>query len=337
MIAVGVIGLGMMGLTHLDVYAKRTDVRIAVIADANPDRLSGKERAGGNIEGQAQSGIDLTQVRQYNEGKDLINDNKVELVDICLPTPMHREYTEAALRAGKHVLVEKPLGRTAADAVKVADSAKKAKGLCMVAMCIRFWPGWDWLKNAIENQTYGSVLAAFFRRVAEHPGGPFYSNGELCGGALLDLHVHDTDIVQYYFGIPKAVSSRGYSKVTGEIDHVITQYHYDDVPLVTAEGGWVMAEGFGFKMQYTVNFERATATFEFDGENHLMLYEPGKKPQELNVGSETGYEREIAYFLNCVQKNEKPSVVTLDDAVNSLKIVEAENESIASGRPIAMS
>ena len=83
-----------------------------------------------------------------------------------------------------------------------------------------------------------------------------------CGGAILDLHIHDTDFVQHCFGKPKAVFSRGYSRPTNAIDHVLTHYLYDDVPLVTAEGGWAMTPGFGFQMQYTVNFERATAVFD---------------------------------------------------------------------------
>ena len=74
MIKVGVIGLGMMGQTHLDVYAKRPDVRVVAISDRDPDRLSGKTRATGNVEGQAQGAFDLSQANGYAEGMDLIKD-----------------------------------------------------------------------------------------------------------------------------------------------------------------------------------------------------------------------------------------------------------------------
>ena len=177
MINVGVIGLGMMGQTHLDVYAKRPDVNVVAISDRNPDRLTGKTRATGNVEGQAQGTFDLSQARGYEEGMDLINDKTVDLVDICLATPLHVEYAIAALKKGKHVLVEKPLARTGKDAQKLANAAAKARGLSMCAMCMRFWPGWTWLKRAIDQRLYGNVLAAHFRRVASHPGGPFYSSG----------------------------------------------------------------------------------------------------------------------------------------------------------------
>ena len=83
MINVGVIGLGMMGLTHLDVYAKRSDVNVVAISDKDPQRLSGKTRAVGNVEGQAQGSFNLSHAKPYEEGMDLIKDKSVELVDIC--------------------------------------------------------------------------------------------------------------------------------------------------------------------------------------------------------------------------------------------------------------
>ncbi|MGE5607742.1 MAG: Gfo/Idh/MocA family protein [Bacillota bacterium] len=336
MVNVGVLGLGMMGLTHLDVYGKRSDARVVAISDKMPDRLEGKTKAAGNVEGQAKGGFDYASARKYLEGVDLIRDPEVQVVDICLPTPMHLEFALMALEAGKHVLLEKPMCRTAADAAKIVAAARKAKGLCMVAMCMRFWPGWTWLKNAVTQQTYGKVYAAHFRRVANHPGGGFYSNGALSGGGILDLHIHDTDFVQHLFGMPESVSSVGYSKMTNEIDHVVTHYRYRDVPMVVAEGGWAMAPGFGFNMQYTVNFDRATAVFDLASAKPLMLYEPGKAPQAIPLDPGMGYEYEIGYFLDCIRTGQAPKTVTLEAAANSLKIIEAESQSAKTGKPVSL-
>ncbi len=335
MIRVGVIGLGMMGNTHLDVYAKRKDVQVVAISDLDPDRLSGKARAAGNIEGQAQGGADLSKARRYPEGMELIADGDVDLVDICLPTPLHVEYAIAALEAGKHVLVEKPLGRTAAEAHKLVSAAKKAKGMIMPAMCMRFWPAWEWLKEAIDEGRYGPVRAAHFRRVANHPGGPFYTDGPACGGALLDLHVHDTDFVKYCFGKPDAVFSRGYSKITDQVDHLVTQYLYDNGPMVSAEGGWVMAPGFGFSMQFTVNFENATVVFDIGQKDQLVLVQDGKR-EAISVRDGMGYEHEIDYLLNCIASGTPPTVITLEDGAVSLDIVEAEGKSVATGQIVKL-
>src|SRR5215218_9414997 len=227
MINVGVIGLGMMGQTHLDAYAKRADVTVVAISDKDPDRLSGKTRAVGNVEGQAQGGFDLAKAKGYAEGMDLIKDKAVDVVDICLATPLHVEYAIAALKKGKHVLVEKPLARTGKDAQKLANAAAKAKGMSMCAMCMRFWPGWTWLKDAVDQKTYGPVYSANFKRLASMPPGAFYANGELSGGAILDLHLHDTDFVQFVFGKPAAVFTQGYTKTSGQLDHVVTNYLYE--------------------------------------------------------------------------------------------------------------
>src|SRR5690606_38856314 len=128
-----------MGSTHLDVYAKHAGVKIVAIADINPARLSGQEEAVANVEGQAQGGIDLSGVKRYPEGKELIADPDVQLVDICLPTPLHMEYAIAALEAGKHVLVEKPMARTHDQAIALANAAARSGNISMCAMCMRFW------------------------------------------------------------------------------------------------------------------------------------------------------------------------------------------------------
>ncbi|MEX2216758.1 MAG: Gfo/Idh/MocA family oxidoreductase [Phycisphaeraceae bacterium] len=334
MINVGVIGLGMMGLTHLDAYAKRDDVNVVAIADKDPNRLSGKVKAVGNVEGQAQGGFDFDKPKKYEEGMDLIRSKRVDAVDICLPTHMHLEYAKSAIRKGKHVLIEKPLARTAKDAAKLVALAEKSAGVSMCAMCMRFWPGWSWLKDAVDDKRYGKVMSAQFRRVASHPGGAFYASGELSGGAILDLHIHDTDFVQFLFGPPKAVSSRGYSKVTTAVDHVVTHYIYDDIPIVVAEGSWAMAEKFPFSMAYTINFEQATAVYTMGSDHPLTLYRPGNAPEKVELEKAMGYDLEIDNFLNCIKNGTKPTTVTLADAANTIRIIEAEEKSVRTGKPV---
>ena len=335
MVRVGIIGLGMMGLTHLDVYRRRSDCRVVALSDRDADRLAGRSKASGNVEGQAQSGVAGLDVKRYAEGNDLIADAGVDLVDICLPTHLHVDYAVAALKAGKHVLVEKPLARSAADGRRIADAARGARGLAMVAMCMRFWPGWTWLKEAVDDRRYGKVLAATFRRTASHPGGAFYSNGALSGGALLDLHIHDADFVQHLFGMPRAVTSAGYRKLTSEWDHVVTRYHFADGPLVVAEGGWAMTKGYPFAMEYTVNFERATASFR-GGPQPLTVYVEGQPPLSPELPEGMGYDHEIDYFLDCIRRGAAPSRVTLEDGWNTLRLCEAESLSAQTGQTVTL-
>jgi predicted dehydrogenase len=335
MLKVGVIGIGMMGSTHLDVYSKLKGVKVVAVADLIPERREGRAVVAGNVKGQSQGGVNFAAFTQYDEGMKLIADPEVDIVDICLPTPLHSRYAISALKAGKHVLTEKPFARNGREADQLAKVAKQAKPMLMCAMCMRFWPAWAWLKEAIVAKTYGKVLAAQFRRVTSHPGGPFYSKGEACGGAILDLHIHDTDFIQYCFGKPDAVFSRGYARNTNRPDHVITQYLYKHVPLVVAEGGWAMTPGFGFQMQYTVNFEKATAVFDLSAPNQLTLIQDGKsKPVTVKAGM--GYQHEITYFLDCIRKGSRPRAVEPASAALSVKIVEAEARSLKTGKPVSI-
>ena len=332
MVNIGVIGIGSMGNTHLEAYRKIDGCTVVAVADADEGRRTGRTAVGGNIEGQGAGGFDFGSVRQYADADELIADADVHLVDICLPTPLHARFAIRALEAGKHLLVEKPLARTADDADAIVAAAEKAEGLAMCAMCMRFWPGWDWLREAVAEGRFGAVRGAQFRRVTSLPAGPFYADGDASGGALLDLHVHDTDFIQHVFGTPDAVFSRGYTGETGKTDHVVTHYLFDgQPPLVVAEGGWAMQEGFGFEMQYTVNFEHATAVFDINRDPVLKLIEAGGRTSSVELPGGMGYDHELAYFVDCIARGEAPGRVTLADAARALRIVEAERRSVESG------
>jgi len=337
MIRVGVVGLGMMGLTHLDVYRRHPNATIAAICDADPKRLAGQARAEGNVEGQAMTGVDqLQDVQRFTDIHQVIGNPEIDLVDICLPTDLHVRFGCEVLKAGQHLMIEKPLARFAKDAELLVDAARHSKGIAFVGHCMRFWPGWTWLREAIQDQRYGKVFSAKFHRLVNHPGGPFYLNGDRSGGAALDLHIHDTDFVQFCFGMPQAVTSFGYSKMTNQPDHILTHYQYADVPLVTAEGSWAMADGYTFRMGFTVNFERATAVYDLTKSPVLVVYEPGKPMAEIEVPSVMGYDLEIDYMLDCIQNGRKPTTVTIEDAWNTIRIIEAEVESVKTGRTVTV-
>ncbi len=328
MVRVGIIGFGFMGQTHYRCYSKLQDRgRVVAVADENVERAKGDiSGTWGNI-GEGAQQVDFSTIATTTNWRDLLAMSNVDAVDICVPTPFHLEIVEAALAAGKHVLCEKPMARTLADAEAMARAAAKAKTFLMPAMCMRFWPEWAWLKEAIASGRYGRVLSASFLRLGTMPPG-WFKNGAMSGGAIMDLHIHDTDFVCYLFGKPNAVSSRGYQIQSGELDHVSTQYHYDEVPLVVADGSWAFAAPFPFRMRYTVNFEKqATADFDLGRDDTLIVYEGG---QATPIKSEAidGWLGEIRHFVDCVAENKKPTIVTAEDGVLSLRVIEAEARSV---------
>lgn len=328
---VAVVGLGFMGVTHIKAYQQTPGARLTAVCDAVRLPVNGV-LAGvtGNITGSGD--LDLGRdIKVYRALSEVLADPEVELVDLCVPTPLHPEQSLAALRAGKHVLCEKPLALSSAQARPIVEAAEAAPGFFMPAMCMRFWPGWAWLKQAVEANTYGKVLSAGFRRLSEAPAWSKATySGNDNGGALLDLHIHDTDFVQFLFGKPRSVFSTGVTQDGAVIHHVVTQYNYPGGPPVHAEGGWLLSKGF--RMTYLVQCERATLDFDLArGADALRVIEPGAEPRTVKFDEADGYGVEIRYMIEAVRSGQAPKVVTARDGLRAIEICEAEAKSIRTG------
>ena len=337
---VGVSGIGFMGSTHIKSWLKIPGARLVAICDPGRLPVDGDlSGMAGNLSDGRPLHLDMSTVRAYSKFDDLLADPIIDLIDLCVPTPQHHRLCLAALQAGRHVLCEKPMARTAAQCREIVAAAASAKGFFMPAMVMRFWPEWAWLKDAIDKQTYGRVLAARFRRVSSPPGWSkgTYFKGEDSGGALLDLHIHDSDFVQFCFGRPRGVFSVGTTRFSGATDHVVTSYKLaGDIP-VTAEGSWLMTEGFPFNMEYTVNFEKATADYDLGRTGSaLQLYEEGQKPRVIACAEGDGYELELRHMIESIQNGTPPSIVTAADGLSAVEICEAEAQSVKTGTVVTL-
>jgi len=337
-IGVGVIGLGFMGRTHIRAYSAARDAgyscRLVAVCDRDAARLEGKIDVRGNIS-KGSGGFrlfDPKEVRATNSIDEFLADERFELVSVCTPTHTHVEIAKAALAAGKHVLVEKPVSLDPDEIAELEAVAKRAKRLCLPAMCMRFWPGWSWLKDKIESGELGAVRSAVFRRLSGAPdwSPEFYRDPRLTGGALFDLHIHDADVVHWLFGAPKSVVS------TGSIDHVTTLYRYSRGPRhVVAEGGWDHTRGFAFRMTFVVVFEHATAEFSFAPEPALTLSRDGRRTN-VKLDALTGYDGEIRHALDCVRAKHPQVRTTLSGARAVTRCLRAEAKSLESGRSVEL-
>lgn len=336
---VGVVGLGFMGVTHIKAYRQIPGVRLAAVCDAARLPPDGDlSNVAGNIGAAEPLKLDYAQMRATRNFDDLLADPTLDLVDLCVPTAVHPKLAIAALKAGKHVVCEKPLARTAALARDIAAAAASAKGFFMPAMCIRFWPEYAWLKQAIAGGDYGRVLAARFRRVSEPPAwSTDFMDGAKSGGAILDLHIHDADFVQYCFGRPRSVVATGFSSLSGAVDHVVAQYRFADGASVTAEGGWAMTPGFGFNMSYTAIFERATADYDVGrGADALRLFEKGQAPRSVVCPPGDGYLLELTHMVESIRNGTPPGVVSARDGAAAVELCEAEEKSVLTGREVEL-
>lgn len=338
-IGVAVIGLGFMGRTHVRAYqcARQAGLpcRLVAVCSDVPEQLAGLASRGGNLGPKSGDEVlfDPGEVRGYEQAEMVASDPRVSLVSICTPTDTHVAIASMLLRAGKHVLVEKPVAVTSAEVRALSEVAAASGRLCMPGMCMRFWPGWDWLKERVQDGKLGRVRAASFTRMGSRPdwSPDFYGDPARSGGALVDMHVHDADVVGWLFGVPREVVS------TGSVDHVSTMYRFDgrNAPApVTAEGGWTRERGFPFRIRYTVVFEKATADWDLGREEPLCLSRAGKT-QAVPTARESAYDREVQAMVRAVASGGTPPV-TLQDALAAAELLEAEKASLERGAPVSL-
>ena len=328
-IRIGVAGVGVMGRVHLrawrDAEAAGHPCEVVAVADLDPARLAG-DGEGGNLAAQHGKPVDLGGVRTHASADELIADDGVDVVDLCVPTPGHVPLAEAAMRRGRHVLVEKPVALTAEPVRRLAGVARECGVSCMPALCMRFWPAWRRLIDAHRTGEFGPLRSAHFVRLGGRPTwSDFYTDPALCGGAMIDLHVHDADFIVALLGPPLGVTS------AGTIDHVTTIYHHADVPHVVAQGGW-LAEPGGFTMRYRAEFEAGTLDFDLGRDPPLRLRRGGRA-EAVEVGPLTGYDAEVRHLADALAAGRTPDV-TLDDAAVTHAVLDAERESLETGRRV---
>jgi predicted dehydrogenase len=147
------------------------------------------------------------------------------------------------------------------------------------------------------------------------------------GGAIFDLHIHDTDYVQYLFGLPQAVRSQAAIGPSGGFDYVTTQYVYKDSKVVSAEGGFVMSPGVKFEMSFIISMEKATIVYDCRNKPALQLYLSNGSRVTPTIEKGDGYSREISHFVARIAGKKVPSVISPLDSLNAVKIVLAEKQS----------
>ena len=328
-IGVGIIGLGFMGRTHLAGYRFAAEqgcpCSVVALCDESSARID-DTFATMSVEHRARFAPDPA---RYQDVDTFLKAPAMDLVSICTHTDTHIDLAMRALQAGKHVLLEKPVAIRSAEVARLCGMAAKSDRICLPAMCMRFWPGWTWLRERVVDRRYGALQSAVFSRLGSAPHWtPFYADFSRSGGALFDLHIHDADFVRWLFGEPLEVTS------TGSPTHLTTIFRFENAGHVVAEGGW-LASGFPFRMRYIANFESATADFDsLRTQPLLVTHEALTVPVPTEPW--TGWDAEIAHMLELVGGREQKPAVTLDDALAVTRILEAEAISLRTGRPVEL-
>jgi predicted dehydrogenase len=336
MIHIGILGIGFMGVTHFKAMRQVKGGKVVAICTRDPKKLEGDWRGvQGNFGGSG--GVqDLTGIRKYADMRDLFDDPGIDLVDICLPTPLHKQATLAAFKAGKHVLLEKPIEVSLAAADQMLAAAKKARRQFMVAQVLRFFPEFRYLKSALDTGTYGRLKALQLKRIISTPDwGSWNEDLDRTGGPAIDLHIHDSDFGNFLFGKPRAVSSTGViESKSGQTIYVATNYDFGRRDLaVSAYSGAVATKGLPFEHGYDAYFEKATIAYNSTHCPKVTVVDAKGKKFHPKLSFPEAFAAEMQEAVNTIASGKPSKLISAVSARDSLAICLAEVRSVRSGKP----
>jgi predicted dehydrogenase len=327
MTRIAIIGYGFIGQAHVRALSQ-LDAELAAIVE--PEKVK-REKAENDINALKTTWTGAKNAHAAADLETILQDDTIDCISLCVPTPLHAELTEKAVKAGKHIVCEKPMALTLQECDRMIEAAKAHDKMLFIAQCIRFWPEYRRLKSAIDRNEFGELVNLSMRRIAPPPSwASWFTEASQSGGALFDLHVHDVDFIQYVLGKPKALFSQGISNESGAITSVFTQYQFDRSLICSAEGSW--AYPTAFKMTFSALFSEGLLEYDSSRDPSLLLWKPKHTdPIAVKVESSDGYIEEFKYFLSCLQKGEPLTEMEPSSARTSIELALAEMKSIQSG------
>ena len=347
MVRVGIVGIGFMGWIHWLAYQHVTGIQVTAICTRDPKKLAGDWRGIQGNFGPPGDQVDLTGVHTYRDIEQLLADPEIDVVDVCLPPHLHADAALRALKAGKHVFVEKPMALTTEQCDEMVAAAEAAGKLLMIGQVLPFFPEYTHVLQVAQQQTYGKLLGGTFKRVISDPTwiSDFY-DPQRVGGPLVDLHVHDAHFIRLLFGKPTEVTSRG--RMRGEVvEYAATLFGFSDPTLVvTAVSGVIQQQGRPFTHGFEVHFERATLQYEFAvvGQNAELLMpltvydaDGNATRPELEAGDPLqAFYHEVEEVRRSVAENTPSPILSGAYARDAIVLCHRQTESVQSGRPVAV-
>lgn len=331
MLKAGLIGFGGITNAHRNGYARLQELgRVQLVCAYDIDPNAFQKRTAINIDVSGDSNTES--LHFYTDLDEMLKNEELDFVDICVPTFKHKELAVELLRRGYNVLCEKPMALNFADCREMIDASQNSGKELMIAQCLRFYPEFEYVKSVIDDGRYGKVLSAFFTRLSPPPTWGWenwFMDYERSGGCITDLHVHDIDIARYLFGEPDAVSCRA-SHECSRYATVQTSLFYGNTP-ITAIGDWTH-KGVSFSADCSIALEGATVIYE---RGVLTVYpKDGTEPFHPDIRKLDGYTGEIEYFCAVVNGEASNTRSPATSAALTVKLIELMKQSADNGGEI---
>jgi UDP-N-acetylglucosamine 3-dehydrogenase len=311
-VRVGVVGVGSMGQNHARVYSEIADLVGVVDASAS---------VGNAVASRTGS-------QYFSTAKELV-DAGVEAASVAVPTNLHVKVALELIDAGVHVLVEKPLAPTVAEARTIVDRARSA-GIVLAAGHIeRHNPVVAFVRQALAAGEFGDLITASARRVSNFP------DRVRDVGVIMDLGIHDVDVLRFVVGAEvDSVYASGGRKVHGTFeDHATILMNFDSGVTGFAEVSWLTPMKVRkFALTCLKNFVEVDYMDQtvIISSSTLKKYDPSDlyslgfhyDTRQVSVQREEPLKRELKDFLAAIQEKREP-LVSGDDAIRTLRVVEA--------------
>jgi predicted dehydrogenase len=328
-VRVAVIGAGHMGERHARIYAGLPDVELVAVCDV---------REGAARELGARVGA-----RAWTDYRALLGRDDLDAVSVCTPDGLHREPCELALRAGRHVLVEKPIATTVADAEAIADAAARAGAVLLVGHCLRFDPRYDQARQAVGQGELGAIQTIYTRRA-----NTVAAQDRLGGRCPLPLFlgVHDYDVMRWLTGSEvervTAESKWGLLREQGfpVEDANCALLRFTSGALGVAELNWILPRGFPASGDHRLDIVGSAGALSIATLETGLRRADGQRAVQVDTASAPSVQGhpggmfyfELRHFVDCVRGQATPAV-TPRDAVAALRIALAVERAAATGAP----
>ena len=311
-LGVGVIGTGFWGRNHARVFKELEETELLAVCDINAERAKNVAKQFG--------------VRAYTNMGKMLKRKDIEAVSICTWSLTLAKEALKALKTRKHVLVEKPMATNVKQAEKLLEMAEEEGLHLTVGFLMRFIPGIQHMKNAIEDKTIGNLVCATAKRVSEWP--------ERIGdvGVVKDTAIHDIDIIRYLFGEePIAVYAKtGSMKYKKFEDYAQIMLTFEGGKSAFIESNWLTP----YKTR-TLVVTGSKALMKLDYITQELTIEDAKETMQPRYPWQEPLKLELQHFANCILKKEKP-LITGMDGLKALRIAEAALRSSATGRVVKL-
>lgn len=333
MIHVAVIGFGFIGEMHLNVWNMLENAVITAICGRN-------QKVGSAM--AAKYGC-----RFYTDIEKMLQEEKLDVIDICTPTFLHEEAILLAAKYHTHVICEKPVTLTLDSMELILKTVSESGILFMAAHVLRFWKEYRLIKELYEEGNFGTIHSVYAHRLAQYPPDSIWRHDPAqSGGGFFDLHIHDIDYMVHLFGEVKSVYSVGLKSENNCWDNVSTLIKFKNGLVATVEAVLGMTEGYPFSSSFRMVGSNQTLDFTLTGgvnvesltedSNRILLYDKSGCPKILTPKGPTDFEAELTYFASCIEQNKAPERISPNEVYYVLKVMLAIRESLDTGMIIEL-